>query len=67
MVKHFKTILIAGISAIICLVSCTTETDFNDRLTNLEDRVSKLEKLCSEMNTNIFSLKDIVSEIQNQD
>ena len=43
MVKHFKTILIAGISAIIGLVSCTTETDFKDRLTNLEERVSKLE------------------------
>ena len=67
MVKHFKTILIAGISAIICLVSCTTETDFDDRLTNLEDRVSKLEKLCAEMNTNISSLQGIVSALQNQD
>lgn len=67
MVKHFKTILIAGISAIIGLVSCTTETDFNDRLTNLEERVSKLEKLCAEMNTNISSLQGIVSALQNQD
>ena len=67
MVKHFKTILIAGISAIIGLVSCTTETDFNGRLTNLEERVSKLEKLCAEMNTNISSLQGIVSALQNQD
>lgn len=67
MVKHFKTILIAGISAIIGLVSCTTETDFNDRLNNLEERVSKLEKLCAEMNTNISSLQGIVSALQNQD
>ena len=67
MVKHFKTILIAGISAIIGLVSCTTETDFNGRLTNLEERVSKLEKLCAEMNTNISSLQGIVSAFQNQD
>lgn len=67
MVKHFNSILIAGISAIIVLVSCTAETDFNDRLTNLEDRVSKLEKLCAEMNTNISSLQGIVSALQNQD
>lgn len=67
MVKHFKTILIAGIIVIIGLVSCTAETDFNDRLTDLEGRVSRLEQLCSEMNTNISSLQSIVKALQSQD
>ncbi len=67
MVKHFKTILIAGISAIIGLVACTAETDFNDRLMDLEGRVSRLELLCSEMNTNISSLQSIVKALQSQD
>lgn len=66
--KNSIRTIFAAFVFILALASCQQETnDFNDRLANLEDRVSKLEKLCAEMNTNISSLQGIVSALQNQD
>ncbi len=50
--------------------SCTSSLDESgilDRLDNLEERVTKLEELCKEMNTNISSLQNIVNALQNND
>ena len=64
---RIKTILAAVVS-MIALVSCQQEiADFTNRLDDLENRVSKLEQLCAEMNSNISSLKTIVTAIQTGD
>ena len=55
-------VLCAGIFS-----ACTDEFDYDSRITNLEERVSRLEQLCDEMNTNIGSLQTIVASIQQGD
>ena len=67
MAKLFK-LLLAAVAASLAVACATQELDgVNNRLDNLESRVSALEKLCQEMNTNISSLQGIVSALQNQD
>ena len=67
MAKLFK-LLLAAVAASLAVACTTQELDgVNNRLDNLESRVSALEKLCQEMNTNISSLQGIVSALQNQD
>ena len=52
----------------IALASCQQEiADFTDRLDDLESRVSKLELLCQEINSNISSLQSIVTAMQSGD
>ena len=52
----------------ICLSSCSyDDTDLTNRVENLENRVSALEKLCKEMNSNISALQTIVEALQNND
>ncbi len=52
----------------VAFVSCTEpEMEFIDRITTLEERVSRLEELCGEMNTNISALQTIVASIQEGD
>ena len=52
----------------IAIVSCQQESaDFTNRLDDLEKRVSKLEQLCQEMNSNISSLQKIVTAMQTGD
>ena len=64
---RIKTIL-AAVVTMIALASCQQEiADFTDRLDDLENRVSKLEQLCAEMNTNISSLQSIVTAMQSGD
>ena len=49
------------------LVSCEKECNHEDiweKLNNHEDRISKLEILCKQMNTNISSLQTIVEALQ---
>ena len=46
--------------------------DYNDsaltgRVDDLENRVSKLEELCKQMNTNISSLQALVNALQDND
>ena len=52
------------------LTSCSKEYDdslLTNRVDNLENRVYKLEELCSQMNTNISSLQTIVNVLQDKD
>lgn len=65
---RIKTILTAAAVTLLAAVSCEQEVmDVNDRLDNLESRVSKLEQLVSEMNDNISSLQSIVTAMQTGD
>ena len=50
--------------------SCSKEYDdsfLTNRVDNLENRVHKLEELCSQLNTNISSLQVIVKALQSND
>ena len=52
----------------ICLSSCSyDDRDLTNRVENLENRVTALEKLCKEMNSNISALRTIVEALQNND
>ena len=62
--KQLFRILAATI--LLLLVGCIDD-EFVNRLDNLEERVSKLEELCREMNTNISSLQTIVTALQTND
>lgn len=64
-IKLAATAVLAGI---MTLLSCSTSLDeVEERLDKVEARVAALEKLCSEMNSNISSLKGIVQAVQNGD
>ena len=54
----FLTLLVTG---------CYDDTDLRARLDEHEARLQALEKLCSEMNTNIASLQQIMAALQNND
>ena len=60
MVKQLGAFLLA-ITAVLAL-ACTA--DYETRFEELESRVSALEQLCSQMNTNISSLQSIASAAQ---
>ena len=67
MIKHIKTIL-AAFFTMFAVISCEQEVaDVSDRLDDLEKRVSALEQLCKEMNSNISSLQGIVTAMQTGD
>ena len=55
----------------LLFVACTTEkfdpTDIWNNINSLDKRVTELEELCQQMNTNIGSLQTIVSAIEKQD
>lgn len=67
MSKLFKLLLAAAVASLT--VACSTkELDgVNERLNDLESRVSELERLCKEMNNNISSLQSIVTAMQTGD
>ena len=58
-------------AAIVCAAlfhSCEyDDSDLVNRMDNLENRIKKLEELCTQMNTNISSLQTIVNAIQKND
>ena len=65
-----KLFSILAITAAIFAVSCSSEYDDTavwDELGKHNERISKLETLCSQMNTNISSLQAIVTALQNND
>ncbi len=54
----------------LLIVSCGDEyndTNLRNELTDLANRVAKLEQLCQQINTNIGSLQTIVNALQNND
>ena len=64
MKKLFTILSIVG----ICFSSCSyDDTHLTNRVENLENRVTALEKLCKEMNSNITALQTIVEALQNND
>ncbi|MBR7183740.1 MAG: hypothetical protein IKD41_07110, partial [Alistipes sp.] len=68
MKKLFSILAIA--TATLFAVSCSSEYDDTavwDELGKHNERISKLETLCGQMNTNISSLQAIVTALQNND
>ena len=68
--KPFRMIGMLLFVVITFLTSCSKEYDdsfLTNRVDNLENRVYKLEELCSQMNTNISSLQTIVNVLQDKD
>lgn len=60
-----KRIPYSAFIAFMSLFVCCS--DVNNRLTELESRVQKLEQRCQEININITSLQTILDAIQNRD
>ena len=56
--------------AMVAIVGCTEaydDTDIRTEIDDLKGRVTALEKMCKEMNTNIASLQTIVGALQTND
>jgi hypothetical protein len=64
-----KKLLFFVLALVGVLVACNKYDDTKvwEELNDHEARISSLEKLCREMNTNIASLQSIVTAIQNND
>ena len=60
-----KILLIAAV--LFASVSCYDDSKLWESINDHESRISKLEKLCNEMNANISSLKTIVEALQTND
>ena len=66
--KHLYKLLL--VVALLFVAGCSKEYDdslLSGRVDDLENRVSKLEQLCQQMNTNISSLQTIVTALQKND
>lgn len=64
--KKLLSLLACG----LLLFGCSKEYDdsaLRNDLSDLENRVAKLEELCKQMNTNISSLQTIITALQNND
>lgn len=55
--------------SLLVVISCHKfdDSDLWDKINNHEDRILKLETLCSQMNTNITSLQTIIVALQSND
>lgn len=67
-----KTKILILLLSACCLLSCTDGLwnaieDLNKKYENLDDRVSRLEELCKEMNTNIAALQTLVKVMLGND
>ena len=65
-----KILNIIAAALVVLTVGCSKDYDDSalvGRVDNLESRVSALEALCKQMNTNISSLQTIVDALQNAD
>ena len=63
-----KKLIIIISAALVGLSACSyDDTGLVNRVENLENRVTALEKLCKEMNSNITALQTIVEALQNND
>lgn len=65
MKTRFRPTFLGAILSLLSVISCEQEImDMNERLDNLEGRLSRLETLVNEMNSNISSLQGIVTAMQ---
>ena len=62
-INNMKKILFYAL-AMILAVACYDDTALWDELKDHESRITKLETLCNQMNTNISSLQSIVAALQ---
>ena len=63
-----KLLAFAALLAVVSFTSCKyDDDDIWNSVHGLENRVTKLEELCKQMNTNISSLQTIVTALQNND
>ena len=66
--KRFFIIALMALSLVACTDGLQKSiSELEDKYAELEGRVARLEELCKEMNTNISSLKTLVSVILNND
>ena len=65
--KHLSKLLVALCGISLLFASCQEVSELTDRMNDLESRVSKLETLCNQANTNITSLQTIVAALQKSD
>lgn len=63
--KRYFLLLLSLLVAISC--HKFDDSDLWDKINNHEDRILKLETLCSQMNTNITSLQTIIVALQSND
>ena len=59
--------LFTMILSFIVINSCTDTSGLENQIDNIEGRVAALEKLTSQMNTNISALQLAVTALQNKD
>ena len=65
---HTKPLVYSALVTIFLFVSgCYDDTELRERLGDYEARLQALEKTCSEMNTNIASMQQIMIALQNND
>lgn len=62
-----KILLLTIITLSVFSCSRYDDSPIWDKFQDIEDRISRLEKLCKEMNANITALQAIVTAIQNED
>lgn len=63
-----KLLTFTALLAVVAFTSCKyDDDDIWNSVHGLENRVTKLEELCKQMNTNISSLQTIVTALQNND
>ena len=63
-----KMLSLVTVAAMALMVGgCYDDQPIQDRLADHEARLQALEKLCNEMNTNISSIQQIVTALQNND
>ena len=67
-VFHIKSLMYSALVTTLLFVSgCYDDTELRERLSDYEARLQTLEKTCSEMNTNIASMQQIMIALQNND
>ena len=65
--KRLLTYFLMATQLIVVGCSKYDDSELTGRVDNLENRVTALEELCKQMNTNITSLQTIVNALQNND
>ena len=62
--KKFSLIILASL---MCFISCYDDTELRESITDHENRLNKLELLCSQINTNITGIEKIVQALEQKD